>query len=384
MVGDDSTKEAQPEEDPSVSARLQRLQNNYEDFGMRRTVEGILVVHDHGHPHILMLQIANAFFKLPGDYLKPGEDETEGLKARLDERLAPLPGSAQHLGQDGDWEIGDCLAQWWRPNFETFMYPFIPAHVTKPKECKKLFLVQMPERSILSFFYTYVAEPMSLYFFSSLPFPDSVLYYPIQTIPETRSTEVLAVPKNMKLLAIPLFELYDNAARLVERVPLGSTSDQGEISPSAAPIPPCWVKRGPLYLSPFPFPFVSPNLVHVCDPISLPRAWPGAEQTSHHGWTSGSSGSSWSCAGLEPEMQMELEMELEMSRRRDSPRMGCVVLRGTCFELVRFDKLYREIGSHRGREAQLGSIGWLGPGYPLRLNCIAQDGGIGPYPVSVP
>jgi len=51
------------------------------------------------------------------------------------------------------------------------MYPFIPAHITKPKECKKLFLVQMPER------------------------------------------KVLAVPKNMKLLAIPLFELYDNAAR---------------------------------------------------------------------------------------------------------------------------------------------------------------------------
>ncbi|QRW22804.1 pre-mRNA cleavage factor Im 25 kDa subunit 2 [Rhizoctonia solani] len=99
---------------------------------------------------------------------------------------------------------------------------------------------------------------MSLYFFSSPPFPDSASYYPIQTTPETRSTEVLAVPKNMKLLAIPLFELYDNAARLVERVPLGSTSDQGEISPSAAPIPPCWVKRGPLYL--FPFPFMSPTL----------------------------------------------------------------------------------------------------------------------------
>ncbi|CAE6479150.1 unnamed protein product [Rhizoctonia solani] len=122
---------------------------------MRRTVEGILVVHDHGHPHILMLQIANAFFKLPGEYLKPGEDESEGLKARLDERLAPLPGNTQHLGQDGDWEIGDCLAQWWRPNFETFMYPFIPAHVTKPKECKKLFLVQMPERST-SFFIHFI------------------------------------------------------------------------------------------------------------------------------------------------------------------------------------------------------------------------------------
>ncbi|KAL7278176.1 hypothetical protein ACG7TL_008149 [Trametes sanguinea] len=169
-----STKEAQPEEDPSVAARLQRLQNNYEDFGMRRTVEGILVVHDHGHPHILMLQIANAFFKLPGDYLKPGEDEIEGLKKRLDDRLAPPTDSKQFNashGVDNEWEIGDCLAQWWRPNFETFMYPFIPAHITKPKECKKLFLVQMPER------------------------------------------KVLAVPKNMKLLAIPLFELYDNAAR---------------------------------------------------------------------------------------------------------------------------------------------------------------------------
>jgi hypothetical protein len=48
---------------------------------------------------------------------------------------------------------------------------------------------------------------------------------PIYTIPKTDShttrnrsaqqTEVLAVPKNMKLLAIPLFELYDNAARCV-------------------------------------------------------------------------------------------------------------------------------------------------------------------------
>jgi cleavage and polyadenylation specificity factor subunit 5 len=65
---------------------------------------------------------------------------------------------------EGDWEIGDCLAQWWRPNFETFMvtralphacaaaadgaqYPFVPAHITKPKECKKLFLVQLPQKS---------------------------------------------------------------------------------------------------------------------------------------------------------------------------------------------------------------------------------------------
>ncbi|GHJ88078.1 hypothetical protein NliqN6_4480 [Naganishia liquefaciens] len=174
-----STKEAQPEEDPSVAARLQRLQNNYEDFGMRRTVEGVLVVHDHGHPHILMLQIANAFFKLPGDYLRPGEDEEEGLKRRLDERLTPQTMTGEfdvtgpgHEGQGGgDWEIGEVLSTWYRPAFESYMYPFVPPHITKPKECKKLYLVHMPER------------------------------------------KVLAVPKNMKLMAIPLFELYDNTAR---------------------------------------------------------------------------------------------------------------------------------------------------------------------------
>ncbi len=58
------TKENQPEEDPSVLARLKRLEEHYEQYGMRRTCEGVLVCHEHNHPHILMLQIANAFFKL--------------------------------------------------------------------------------------------------------------------------------------------------------------------------------------------------------------------------------------------------------------------------------------------------------------------------------
>ncbi|UZJ54865.1 hypothetical protein CBS101457_004185 [Exobasidium rhododendri] len=173
-----TTKTAQPEEDPSVAARLQRLQNQYEDLGIRHTAEGVLVVHDHGHPHVLMIQIANAFFKLPGNYLRPAEEETSGLARRLDEQLSPIeedpnsygPGGMS-AGSGGDWEIGDCLAQWWRPSFETFMYPYVPPHITKPKECKKLFLVQMPP------------------------------------------TKILAVPKNMKLLAVPLFELYDNSQR---------------------------------------------------------------------------------------------------------------------------------------------------------------------------
>ncbi|KAJ4548741.1 hypothetical protein HRR80_007111 [Exophiala dermatitidis] len=103
----------------------------------------------------------------PGDYLPHDADEIEGFKMRLNERLAPT----NPKEGDTEWEIGDCLAQWWRPNHETFLYPFLPAHVSRPKELKKLYLIHLPPNKVLS------------------------------------------VPKNMKLLAVPLFELYDNTAR---------------------------------------------------------------------------------------------------------------------------------------------------------------------------
>lgn len=94
-----------------------------------------------------MLQIANAFFKLPGDYLLATDDEIDGFKARLEERLGQGAGGKIGGEGEGEWEVGDTLAQWWRPNFETFMYPFVPAHVTRPKECKKLYFIQLPRQS---------------------------------------------------------------------------------------------------------------------------------------------------------------------------------------------------------------------------------------------
>ncbi|XP_024972080.1 pre-mRNA cleavage factor Im 25 kDa subunit 2 isoform X3 [Cynara cardunculus var. scolymus] len=185
------TKEPKMEKDTSVADRLARMKVNYMKEGMRTSVEGILLVErwfpkyhvrkysvyyvfastnehvqEHNHPHILLLQIGNTFCKLPGGRLKPGENEIEGLKRKLSSKLA-----ANSTGLQPDWQIGECVAIWWRPNFETIMYPYCPPHITKPKECKKLFLVHLSER------------------------------------------EYFAVPKNLKLLAVPLFELYDNVQR---------------------------------------------------------------------------------------------------------------------------------------------------------------------------
>nr|CAD7199720.1 unnamed protein product [Timema douglasi] len=230
------TKEPLFEKDPSVPARFQRMRDEFEKIGMRRSVEGVLLVHEHGLPHVLLLQLGTTFFKLPGGELNPGEDEVEGLKRLLTEELGRLNleevnphlrgGKVEnHLGgknqftqarfepryphpqqssstrlernvervcvlagdcavccyvaclqtlgrQDGvkqEWIIEDTIGNWWRPNFEPPQYPYVPPHITKPKEHKRLFLVQLAEKALF------------------------------------------AVPKNYKLVAAPLFELYDNA-----------------------------------------------------------------------------------------------------------------------------------------------------------------------------
>lgn len=76
------------------------------------------------------------------------------------------------LGHQGgvpqDWIIDDYIGDWWKPNLEPPWYLYIPAHITKPKEHKKLFSVQLQEKALF------------------------------------------ANPKNYKLVAAPLLELYDN------------------------------------------------------------------------------------------------------------------------------------------------------------------------------
>ncbi|CAB4058915.1 NUDT21 [Lepeophtheirus salmonis] len=103
------------------------------------------------------------FSSFPEESFSRGEDEVQGLKRLMTDTLGrPDSGPTQ-------WIIEDTIGNWWRPNFEPAQYPYIPPHITKPKEHRKLFFVQLPEKS---------------YF---------------------------AVPRNYKLVAAPLFELYDNS-----------------------------------------------------------------------------------------------------------------------------------------------------------------------------
>ena len=95
--------------------------------------------------------------------MNPGEDDIEGLKRLLTEVLqhflycnmmdfnitvtyCPLKILGRQDGVVQEWQVEDSVGNWWRPNFEPPQYPYIPPHITKPKEHKKLFLVQLQEK----------------------------------------------------------------------------------------------------------------------------------------------------------------------------------------------------------------------------------------------
>ena len=162
------TKKQRGESDGSIAAKLLRMKTAYEKRGKRVSVGAICMVNQHKTPHVLLLQVTPTSYKLPGGRLRAGEGDEEGLLRKLRNKLQPErdDGLAEY-----EFEIGDRVATWYRTAFEPNMYPYLPAHITKPKEELKLFVVQMPEKC---------------YF---------------------------AVPKNLKLLAVPIFELYGNPSK---------------------------------------------------------------------------------------------------------------------------------------------------------------------------
>ncbi|XP_050215981.1 pre-mRNA cleavage factor Im 25 kDa subunit 1 isoform X2 [Mercurialis annua] len=152
------SKDTLPLRDENLDDRLQRIKSNYLAHGLRTCVEAVILVELFKHPHVLVLQVKNSIFKLPGGRLRP---DIGGLKRKLARKLSANEDQT-------DWEVGECLGKWWKPDFETLLYPYLPPTVKKPKECTKVFLVRLP---------------VSCKFI---------------------------VPKNLKLLAVPLCQLYEN------------------------------------------------------------------------------------------------------------------------------------------------------------------------------
>ncbi|MBA0731873.1 hypothetical protein Gogos_015996, partial [Gossypium gossypioides] len=125
------SKEAIVFKDETVSDRITRMKSNYAAYGLRTSVEAVLLVGSFSllffwvtvfirrssvmtsvlsksglnqvelfkHPHLLLLQLNNSIFKLPGGRLRPGETDIDGLRRKLSNKL-----SASRDGNETEWE----------------------------------------------------------------------------------------------------------------------------------------------------------------------------------------------------------------------------------------------------------------------------------------
>ncbi|EAN96576.1 hypothetical protein C3747_140g92 [Trypanosoma cruzi] len=179
------------------------------------SVEGVLLVHVHDHPHVLLLRHANtkasahsrvlpatntnnlAVFFLPGGRCRKGEPEEICLLRKLgrdllNEKKSLMAsrtaenessetvvevGASHNLAvapSSSSFRVGEALGRWYRPHFDPFMYPYVPAHVAESdvKEVRTVFLVHLPPQMLLT-----VAQ------------------------------------RDVELVAAPLFDLYENSAK---------------------------------------------------------------------------------------------------------------------------------------------------------------------------
>ncbi|KAJ6742740.1 PRE-MRNA CLEAVAGE FACTOR IM 25 KDA SUBUNIT 1 [Salix viminalis] len=133
--------------DETVADRVQRMKSNFDARGLRTCVQAVMLVElFQSSPYIAVAS----------------ESDIDGLKRKLSRMLSVNEDETDH------WEVGDCLGMWWKSDFETLLYPYPPPNRKVPKECTKLYLVKLPV------------------------------------------SRKFIVPKNLKLLAVPLCQVHEN------------------------------------------------------------------------------------------------------------------------------------------------------------------------------
>ena len=163
---------------PDSAARRQA----YSLEGMRQSVHAALLVH-HGNEaiHVLLLQQEtddrrHAQFRLPGGSLRPGEALHDGLQRKLNKLL-------RGADQQHEWEVSEMLGRFYRPEFDDLLYPYRPAHVTRPKEAITMYADQTRD------FFPFSLTPKTSYL---LQLPDACEF---------------SVQDNETLVAVPLCDL---------------------------------------------------------------------------------------------------------------------------------------------------------------------------------
>jgi cleavage and polyadenylation specificity factor subunit 5 len=114
--------------------------------GMRRTVRAVFLTHRNGVPHFVILQHHSKHGVTPllfGGKLQEGESERDGLTRLL--RTFILKAKST---DSCEWKVGEVISKFFRPEFDDGIYPYIPPHVTRPKEEISLLQVILPPKCV--------------------------------------------------------------------------------------------------------------------------------------------------------------------------------------------------------------------------------------------
>ncbi|KAF8817673.1 putative mrna cleavage factor family protein, partial [Cardiosporidium cionae] len=131
--------------------RFQKRLESYHRQGLRCTAAAVILCHQHDFPHLLLPQrVDTKQYTLLHCKYSIGEKPRSTLQRKLNKyfraqethqpsyKRAPLKWQSNELIAPL-LEVGEYLGEWWRSELYHDPVPYLPAHVTRPKERIRLY-----------------------------------------------------------------------------------------------------------------------------------------------------------------------------------------------------------------------------------------------------
>ncbi|KAF4706771.1 hypothetical protein FOZ63_002161, partial [Perkinsus olseni] len=119
------------------------------------TVYAVVLCHFDELPCLLLsdsleasqsgVQPAWCRYRLLGGKVAPGETDIDCLNRKLRRCILRVDEKQSKC----EWTIGEKLFTFWRPEFDEFVYPYLPSYVQRPKECISVYQVVLPHKCVL-------------------------------------------------------------------------------------------------------------------------------------------------------------------------------------------------------------------------------------------
>ncbi|GIX60934.1 mRNA cleavage factor-like protein, putative [Babesia caballi] len=109
----------------------------YNRVGLRVTVCGVILCHRNGFPHIIVLRDSEGRLGLLGGKCKAYDGPEEALRQKLARFVSTSRKGTLQLDLRANADnvvVGELLGEFWRPEYDSDILPYLPLHVNRPRE----------------------------------------------------------------------------------------------------------------------------------------------------------------------------------------------------------------------------------------------------------